>query len=41
MAGAAGVSDTDGCEHGVGRCWCDRWRGGTCGDIGSAVGVGY
>ncbi len=32
-AGAAGVSDTGGCEHGVGRCWCDRWRGGDCGDI--------
>ena len=40
MAGAAGVSDTDGREYGLG--WgCHRLRGGGCWDIGGDVGVGY
>jgi hypothetical protein len=41
VAGAAGVNNTGDCEHGVGRCWCDRWRGGYCGDIGRDEGVGF
>ena len=40
VAGAAGVGDAGGGEHGVGW-WCDWWRGGDCGDIGREGVVGY